>query len=138
MVPVFFAIMIFGLLATNLTYNFSDQQRQIIVESYEGKFTSAIQQLYYLMKEEKVQHCTVTYGNPLPSLIDGQNYEVTATAISGNLNLRFYFPGLNAEYSTAVPLGPDFKWSGGPLQSDSSTPSIQVVKSSSGLEFSFR
>jgi hypothetical protein len=138
MVPVFFAIMIFGLLATNLTVSFSDQQRQIIVESYEGKLTSTIQQLYYIMKEEKIQPCTVTLNSPLPSLIDGQNYEVAASVNSGSLNLVFHFPGLNVDYSTIVPLGPDFSWSGGPLRSDSSAPGIQVVKSASGYAFSFR
>ena len=137
MVPVFFAIMIFGSLATNLTVSFSDQQRQIIVESYEGKLTSTIQQLYYIMKEEKIQPCNVTLKSPLPSLIDGQNYEVTASVSSGGLNLVFHFPGLNVDYSTTVPLGPDVIWSSQPLKSDSSAPRINVVKSVGSYAFSF-
>jgi len=140
MLPVFFAMMVFGLAATNIVLNYGNQQSKIIITGAERQLTGAIQQLYYIMVQDQVKDCTVTLSNPLPVLIDGQNYKVTASEdVTGTLTLSFVFSGTSTTYTTTFPMGPvsTYNWKPGELNSSVSTAVIKVVKVGGFLTFSF-
>jgi hypothetical protein len=110
LIPVFFVMMIFALVANAVVANYATQQRAIIIEGAENQLTTTISQLYYTMSQSDIQNTVVTKTVPLPENIDGQDYTVNGTLVGSVLTLTFSFPGISLSDNTVVNLGPRVEW----------------------------
>jgi len=138
-IPVFFTLMIFTLVANNIAINYDNQERLIVIHGEESQLASTIQQLYYTLSNQSIQPSIVTEANPLPSSIDGQPYSVTGNLKGGILTLSFYLNGLSQYDNATFTLGSMAAWDGGVLSSINTNAQIVINKQSSGLlRFSFR
>jgi hypothetical protein len=128
MIPVFVALMVFILVANQITINYDTQHRLIIVQSYENQLSSTLQQLYQFMSLDEIQTCTITKTNPLPQYIDGEPYTVTGTLNGEKLTLTVKLPGPGISHDVTVVLGSGVTWNGGTLSSMSADPKIVIIK----------
>lgn len=140
LIPVFFAMMIFALVANAVVSNYSIQQRNIVLESAENQLTTTISQLYYTISQTDMLPSNVTKTTPLPEQIDGQNYSVNGTLNGNVLALTFNFPGLPLSDTTHVNLGPGAHWdTSSTLVSTNRQAVIKIEKKSTGeVWLSFR
>lgn len=128
LIPVFFVMMIFALVANAVVSNYATQQRAIVLESAQNQLTTTISQLYYTISQTEIQGCVVTKTTPLPELIDGQNYYVNGT-LSGNvLTLTFNFPGIPLKDNAIVNLGPGAQWVASSVLSSTNTHAVIMVE----------
>ena len=140
LVPVFFTMMVFTLIATAIVTNYSSQQRAIVVESAKNQLTTTISQLYYTVSLAEIPPCTVTKTFPLPGQIDGQNYMVNG-ALHGNvLALTFTFSGISVRDTAYVNLGPGVHWDASSVLDSNNVHSVIMVKKDAmgGVWLSFR
>jgi hypothetical protein len=140
LIPVFFTMMIFALVANAVVSNYSIQQRNIVLESAENQLTTTISQLYYTISQTDMLPSNVTKTTPLPEQIDGQNYSVNGTLNGNVLALTFNFPGLPLSDTTHVNLGPGAHWdASSSLVSTNRQAVIKIEKKSTGeVWLSFR
>jgi hypothetical protein len=110
LIPGFFAMMIFALVANAVVINYSAQQRAIVIDGAENQLSTTISQLFSTMSQTEIQACNITKSTPLPELIDGQNYSVNGTLNGNILTLTFNFPGIPLKDNTMVNLGPKAQW----------------------------
>jgi hypothetical protein len=110
LVPVFFVMMIFALIANNVVAGYAVQQKAIIVDGAENQLTTTISQLYFTLNQQEIPYCVVTKTMPLPELIEGQNYLINGTMTGNVLKLTFKFPGIPLTDNAEVTLGPDAQW----------------------------
>jgi len=137
-VPVFFTLMIFTLVANNLAINFNNQERLIIIHNAENELIGSMNQLYFKLSDQTIQPCVVTKTNPLPSLIDGQPYTITGSMKGEVMTLTVYLPSINVRDNVTFTLGSEAFWGGGTLNSVSQDSRIIVVKQSqNSMIFSF-
>jgi hypothetical protein len=110
LVPVFFVMMIFALVANNVVAGYAVQQKAIIIDGAENQLTTTISQLYFSVNNQDVPYCVVTKTMPLPEMIEGQNYLINGTMMGNVLKLTFTFPGIPLRDDAEVTLGPDAQW----------------------------
>ena len=125
LIPTFFAMMVFALVANAVVANYATQQQSIIITGAQNQLVTTISQLYFSITQSDIQGCTVTSTMPLPQQIDGQDYVVTGSLDGTLLTLNFYFPGKNLRDDAVVHLGPEVEWD--PTSQISSTNTNSVI-----------
>ena len=110
LVPVFFVMMIFALVANNVVAGYAVQQKAIIIDGAQNQLTTTISQLYFSVNKQDVPYCVVTKSMPIPEMIEGQNYLINGTMTGNVLKLTFTFPGTSLRDNAEVTLGPDAQW----------------------------
>ena len=128
LVPVFFVMMIFALIANSVVANYAVQQKAIIVDGAENQLTTTISQLYFTLNQQEIPNCIVTKTMPLPELIEGQNYLVNGTMTGNVLKLTFKFPGIPLSDNAEVTLGPDAQWVSSSVHSSTNMNSVLRVE----------
>ncbi len=129
LVPAFFAMMIFALVANAVVTNYSSQQQAIVIEGAKNQLSTTISQLFYTISQTDVQDCVITKDSPLPDKIDGQNYFINGTLKGNILILTFNFPGIPLKDNAMVNLGPSAQWvTSSVLTSTNTHPVIRVEK----------
>ena len=133
MVPMMIVVILFPMVAGFVVNNYNNEQRVLMVEQSAAKMGSAIQQLYLVACDEKIEPCNLTLTNPIPANIDGQQYVVTATKEGDSLTLHFGLPGINVWYDHKLTLGKDAFWDhNSSLDSNSQSARIILEKKASG------
>jgi hypothetical protein len=141
LIPAFFAMMIFALVANAVVSNYSSQQQAIVIEGAKNQLSTTISQLFYTISQNDIQACVITKDSPLPEQIDGQNYFVTGTLKGSILVLTFDFPGIPLKDNATVNLGPSAQidMHSRVLSSTSTHPMIRLEKyGNSTVKLSFR
>lgn len=128
LVPVFFVMMIFALIANSVVANYAIQQKAIIIDGAENQLTTTISQLYFSLNQKDIPNCVVTKTMPLPEHIEGQNYLINGTMAGNVLKLTFKFPGLPLSDNAEVTLGPDAQWVSSSVYNSINTNSVLRVE----------
>lgn len=128
LVPAFFAMMIFALVANAVVSNYSTQQRAIIIEGAKNQLSTTISQLFNTVSQPDIQECSITKSSPLPELIDGQDYSVNGTLNGNVLTLTFTFPGIPLRDNAVVNLGPGAQWVSSSVLSSTNTQGVIKVE----------
>jgi hypothetical protein len=67
LIPLLFTqVIVFPLVASTITSNWQDKQRDIELQDAANHLASTIQQLYLIMNRDEVLECTVTKTSPVP------------------------------------------------------------------------
>jgi hypothetical protein len=128
MVPVFFVMMIFALIANSVVANYAVEQKAIIVDGAQNQLTTTISQLYFIVNQAEIPNCVVTKTMPLPEMIEGQQYLINGTMAGNVLRLTFKFPGISLSDDAEVTLGPDAQWVASSVHSSINQDSVLRVE----------
>jgi len=146
MIPLLFTqVIIFPFVASTMTSNWQNSQRNVELQDTADHLASTIQQLYLTINSQDVLTGTVTQASTLP--INVASYPYTATASLNNpidpdatkiLRVTLTMDDVGNTVSADAVLGPNVQWTESTFRSTSSDASIIVQKFSNGtLLFSF-
>lgn len=146
LVPLLFTqVIVFPLVASTMTSNWQDSQRDTELQDAAGHLASTIQQLYLTVERDEILAGTVTQSSPVPVSIGPYRYTATGSLstpadpnASRILTLTLTLEEVGNTVTAKAVLGPNVEWITSTLQSSSLTASIIVQKFSNGtLAFSF-
>jgi len=140
---LFIQILVFPFAASVMTSSWVDARRDAALQGIASHLASTIQQLYLSVNREEIVAGNITQASTLPPTIESYPYtamgNMSASLDSSKvltLTLRLE-EARNTVTATAL-VGPNAKWSGGTLRSNSPDASINVQKFTNGtLLFSF-
>ena len=145
LIPLLFTqIIVFPFVASTITSNWQDSQRDIMLQDTANHLASTIQQLYLTLNRDEILECTVTQDSPVPVTVGPYPYTVTGslTSLSENstrfLSVTLTLDEVGNTATAAAVLGPNANWIESSLRSTSNDAYIQVQKFSNGtIVFSF-
>jgi hypothetical protein len=145
LIPLLFTqVIVFPLVASTITSNWQDKQRDIELQDAANHLASTIQQLYLIMNRDEVLECTVTKTSPVPVTVCSYPYDAAGSLsyLSENstriLSVTLTLDDVGNTATGAAMLGPNVTWTDSTLRSTSAAAYIKVQKFSNGtLDFSF-
>ena len=146
LVPVLFAqILVFPFAASIMTSSWADIRRNSALEGAASHLASTIQQLYLSVNREEIVAGNITQASTLPPTIESYPYTANGSLTSLDSNssrilvLTLTLEGTGNTATASAVLGPNARWDGGTLRSNSPDASIKVRKFVNGtLLFSFQ
>ena len=146
LIPLLFTqVIVFPLVASTMTSNWQDSQRDVELQDAADHLASTIQQLYLTINNEDILAGTVTQASTIPITIS--SYPYTATGSLSNpsdpdstriLTVILTLEEVGNTATAKAVLGPNVQWTDSTLRSNSPNASIDVQKfSNSTLVFSF-
>lgn len=146
MIPLLFTqVIVFPFVASTMTSNWQNSQRNVELQDTADHLASTIQQLYLTINSQDVLTGTVTQASTLPITV--ASYPYTATASLNNppdpnatkiLTVTLTMDEVGNTVSADAVLGPNVQWTESTFRSTSSDASIIIQKFSDGaLSFSF-
>jgi len=144
LIPLLFTQMIvFPFVASTITSNWQDSQRDIELQDAANHLASTIQQLYLTLNRDEVLECTVTQASPVPVTVASYPYNVTCSlsdppdGSSKILMVTLTLDEVGNTATAAAVLGPNVEWVSSTMRSTSFEASINVEKEDNVLTFSF-
>ena len=145
LIPLLFTqVLVFPFVASTITSNWQDSQRDVELQDAANHLASTIQQLYLTINRDEVLECTVTQASPVPVTVGSYPYNATGSLSSLSANsTRFLSVTLTLDEvgntaTAAAVLGPNVSWTDSSLRSTSTDAYIKVQKFSNGtIDFSF-
>ena len=145
LIPLLFTqVIVFPFVASTITSNWQDSQRDVELQDAANHLASTIQQLYLTINRDEVLECTVTQASPVPVTVGSYPYDATGSLSSLSANsTRFLSVTLTLDEvgntaTAAAVLGPNVSWTDSTLRSTSTDAYIKVQKFSNGtIDFSF-
>ena len=146
LIPLLFSqVIVFPFVASTMTSNWQDSQRNIELQDAADHLASTIQQLYLTINNEDILAGTVTQASTLPVTVGSYPYTATGSLSSPSdpdstriLTVTLTLEELGNTVTAAAVLGPNVQWITSTLRSNSANASIDVQKfSNSTLVFSF-
>ena len=145
LIPLLFTqVLVFPFVASTITSNWQDSQRDVELQDAANHLASTIQQLYLTINRDEVLECTVTQASPVPRTVGSYPYDATGSLSSLSANsTRFLSVTLTLDEvgntaTAAAVLGPNVSWTDSSLRSTSTDAYIKVQKFSNGtIDFSF-
>lgn len=146
MIPLLLTqVIIFPFVASTMTSNWQNSQRNIELQDAADHLASTIQQLYLTINSQEVLTGYVTQASTLPITV--ASYPYTATASLNNppdpnatkiITVTLTMDEVGNTVSADAVLGPNVQWTESTFRSTSTDASINVQKFSNGiLAFSF-
>ena len=146
MIPLLFTqVIVFPLVASTMTSNWQNSQRNIELQDTADHLASTIQQLYLTINGNDVLAGYITQASTLPITVG--SYPYNATGSLGNppdpnstkiLTVTLTLDEVHNTATAQAVLGPNVQWTESTLRSTSTGASINVQKFSNGtLVFSF-
>lgn len=145
LIPLLFTqVIVFPYVASTITSNWQESQRDTTLKGAADHLASTIQQLYLTVNREEILTGTITHTLRIPATIDSYPYTATGSLSnpSGPESTRILTVTLmldeagNTATSSAV-LGDNVDWTDSTLRSNSADVVIQVEKVDDTLTFSF-
>ena len=145
LIPLLFTqVLVFPFVASTITSNWQDSQRDVELQGAANHLASTIQQLYLTINRDEVLECTVTQASPVPVTVGSYPYDAmgSLSSLSENstriLSVTLTLDEVGNTATAAAVLGPDVSWTDSTLRSTSTDAYIKVQKFSNGtLAFSF-
>lgn len=143
MIPILIMqVILMPLSAAWIISMWTDQRLQTELQDAANNVGSTVQQLYLSLNSEEVLPGTTSKMLNVPTTIESFLYYGNGSLRTVNtakvLNLRFYMQGSGITANASVNLGPNVEWQSSVFRSNSTTASVQVQKSVTGLlTFSF-
>ncbi len=146
MIPLLFTqVIVFPFVASTMTSNWQNSQRNVELQDAADHLASTIQQLYLTINSQDVLTGNITQASTLPITVASYPYTATgslsdppdpeATKI---LTVTLTLDDVGNIVSANAVLGPNVQWNESTFRSTSSDASINVQKFSNGtLAFSF-
>ena len=146
MIPLLFTqVIVFPLVASTMTSNWQNSQRDIELQDAADHLASTIQQLYLTINSNDVLTCNVTQASTVPITV--WSYPYTATASLSEppdpdatkiLTVTLTLDDVENTVTAQAVLGPNVQWTESTFRSTSTDASINVQKFTNGnLIFSF-
>jgi hypothetical protein len=145
LIPLLFTqVIVFPFVASTITSNWQDSQRNVELQDTANHLASTIQQLYLTVNRDEVLECTVTQSSPVPVTVGSYPYNATGSLSSFSedstriLSVTLTLDDVGNTATAAAVLGPDVTWTDSTLRSTSTGAYIKLQKFSNGtLAFSF-
>ena len=145
LIPLLFTqVIVFPFVASTITSNWQDSQRDVELQDAANHLASTIQQLYLTINRDEVLECTITQASPVPVTVGSYPYNATGSlsSLSGNstrfLSVTLTLDEVGNTATAAAVLGHNVNWTESTLRSTSTDAYIQVQKFSNGtVAFSF-
>ena len=146
LIPLLFTqVIVFPLVASTMTSNWQDSQRDVELQDAADHLASTIQQLYLTVNNEDILAGTVTQASTIPITISSYPYTATGSLSSPSdpdstriLTVILTLEEVGNTATANAVLGPNVQWTDSTLRSNSPNASIDVQKfSNSTLVFSF-
>jgi len=145
LIPLLFTqVIVFPFVASTITSNWQNSQRDVELQDTANHLASTIQQLYLTINRDEVLECTVTQSSPVPITVGSYPYNATGSlsSLSANstriLSVTLTLDEVGNTATAAAVLGPNVSWTDSTLRSTSTDAYIKVQKFSNGtLAFSF-
>ena len=146
LIPLLFTqVIVFPLVASTMTSNWQDSQRDVELQDAADHLASTIQQLYLTVNNEDILAGTVTQASTIPITISSYPYTATGSLSSPSdpdstriLTVILTLEEVGNTATAKAVLGPNVQWTDSTLRSNSPNASIDVQKfSNSTLVFSF-
>jgi hypothetical protein len=145
LIPLLFTqVIVFPFVASTITSNWQDSQRDVELQDAANHLASTIQQLYLTINRDEVLECTVTQASPVPVTVGSYPYNATGSLSSLSedstriLSVTLTLDDVDNTVTAAAVLGTNVTWTDSTLRSTSADAYIQVQKFSNGtIDFSF-
>jgi len=149
LIPLLFTqIIVFPLVASTMTNNWQESQRDVALQEVADHLASTIQQLYLTVNRPEILSGDVTQVSMLPVTVASYPYNVTASlsnppnpGVVKILTVSLTLDEFGTTVTAAAVLGPNVEWTDSTLRSNSVDASINVNKFSNSthtiLTFSF-
>jgi len=145
LIPLLFTqVIVFPLVASTVTSNWQDSQRDVVLQDAANHLASTIQQLYLTLNRDEILECTVTQASPVPVTVGSYPYTVTGSLSSISedstrfLSVTLILDEVGNRATASAVLGPNVAWAESSMRSTSNDACIQVQKFSNGtIVFSF-
>ena len=146
LIPLLFTqVIVFPFVASTMTSNWQDSQRNVELQDAADHLASTIQQLYLTINNDDVLAGTVTQASTLPVTVGSYPYNATGSLSNPSdpnstkiLTVTLTLDEVHNTVTAAAVLGPNVQWIDSTLRSTSANASIDVQKfSNSVLVFSF-
>jgi hypothetical protein len=145
LIPLLFTqVIVFPLVASTITTNWQDNQRDIELQDAANHLASTIQQLYLTLDRDEVLECTVTQASPVPVTVTSYPYTAACSlsepseGYSKILSVTLTLDDVGNTATAKAVLGPNVSWTESTLRSTSTDAYIEVQKFSNGtIGFSF-
>ena len=145
LIPLLFTqVIVFPFVASTITSNWQDSQRDVELQDAANHLASTIQQLYLTINRDEVLECTVTQSSPVPVTVGSYPYNATGSLSSFSenstriLSVTLTLDDVDNTATAAAVLGPNVSWTDSTLRSTSTGAYIKVQKFSNGtIDFSF-
>jgi hypothetical protein len=145
LIPLLFTqVIVFPFVASTITSNWQDSQRDVELQDAANHLASTIQQLYLTINRDEVLECTVRQASPVPVTVCSYPYNATGSLSSLSedstrlLSVTLTLDEVGNTATAAAVLGTNVSWTDSTLRSTSTDAYIKVQKFSNGtLAFSF-
>ena len=145
LIPLLFTqLIVFPFVASTITSNWQDSQRDIELQDAANHLASTIQQLYLTINRDEFLECTVRQVSPVPVTVGSYPYNATGSlsSLSENstriLSVTLTLDDVENTATAAAVVGPNLSWTDSTLRSTSTDAYINVQKFSNGtIDFSF-
>jgi hypothetical protein len=144
LIPLLFTqVIVFPFVASTITSNWQNSQRDIELQDAANHLASTIQQLYLTLNRDEVLECTVTQASPVPVTVATYPYNATCSlndppdGASKILTVTLTLDEVGNTATAAAVLGPNVEWVSSTMRSTSFEASINVEKEDNVLIFSF-
>ena len=146
LIPLLFSQMIvFPFVASTMTSNWQDSQRDVALQEVANHLTSTIQQLYLTVNRDEILAGSITQVSTLPVTVASYPYDATGSLSTPSelgsvkiLTVTLTLDEMGNTVTAAAVLGNNVNWTDSTLRSNSADASIHVNKSEDNtLSFSF-
>lgn len=148
LIPLLFTqVIVFPLVASTMTSNWQNSQRDIELQNAANHLASTIQQLYLTVSRDEILACTINQSSPVPITVSSYPYNATGSLSSPSdpdstriLTVTLTLEEVGNTVTASAVLGPNVEWTESTLRSNSADASINVEKltdEDSTLVFSF-
>ena len=145
LIPLLFTqVIVFPFVASTITSNMQNSQRDIELQDTANHLASTIQQLYLTINRQEILTGTITQESTVPITVASFPYTASGSLISSSenstktLRVILTLDDVDNTVTAVAVLGPNVHWTDSTFRSTSSDASIEVQKlSNSTLVFSF-
>jgi len=144
LIPLLFTqVIVFPFVASTMTSNWQDSQRDIQLQDAANHLASTIQQLYLTINRDEILAGTVTQASTLPVTVS--SYPYNATGLLSNppdssakiLTVTLTLDDVGNTATASAVLGTNVQWIDSTLRSNSADASINVEKEDDTLTLYF-
>jgi hypothetical protein len=135
LIPLLFTqLIVFPFVASTITSNWQDSQRDIELQDAANHLASTMQQLYLTINRDEILECTVTQASPVPVTVASYPYNATGSlsSLSENstriLSVTLTLDDVENTATAAAVVGPNLSWTDSTLRSTSTDAHIKVQK----------
>ena len=145
LIPLLFTqVIVFPLVASTMTSNWQNSQRDIELQDAANHLASTIQQLYLTVSRDEILAGNVTQASTIPVTVGSYPYNATGSLSSPSdpnatriLTVTLTLDEVGNTATAAAVLGSNVDWTPSTLRSNSADAYINVEKENDTLTFSF-